>query len=126
MDSIPFATKVDFTRDVIAVGHAINAGVVAKTAQTCEPAWNHNANTLKVDPLLIRTDPLLHDVVLTALAARVRHGFFGRGNQINVQGITDSLSAISKTIQLAGYPSPIYRAPNRYNLSIERAVEGWR
>ena len=94
MDSIPFATKVDFTRDVIAAGHVIDAGVMAKTAQTCKKywsAWHRYANALKVDPLLTRTYPILRDVVLTAFAARVRHSFFGRGNQIKLQGVTDAL-----------------------------------
>ena len=65
-------------------------------------------------------------MALTAYAARVRRGYFGRGNQIRVSGVTAALSAISKTIELAGYPSPVYRGQNRYNLAIERAVEGWR
>lgn len=34
--------------------------------------------------------------------------------------------AISKTIELAGYKSPVYRANNNYNLQIEWAVKGWR
>ena len=34
--------------------------------------------------------------------------------------------AISKTMQLPGYRSPVYRADNKYNLQIERAVEGWQ
>ena len=36
------------------------------------------------------------------------------------------MEAISKTIELAGYRSPVYRADNKYNLRIKRAVEGWR
>ena len=65
-------------------------------------------------------------MALTAYAAWVRRGYFGHGNQIRVSGVTAALSAISKTIKLAGYPSPVYRGQNRYNLAIERAVEGWR
>ena len=65
-------------------------------------------------------------MALTAYAARVRRGHYGRGNQIRVLGVTEALSAISKTIELAGYRSPVYRAPNPYNLTIERAVEGWQ
>jgi hypothetical protein len=65
-------------------------------------------------------------MVLTAFAARVRQGYYGNGNTIKVQSVTDAMAAISKTIELAGYRSPVYRADNKYNLSIERAVEGWR
>jgi hypothetical protein len=71
-------------------------------------------------------DPIIRDTVLTAFAARVRKGYYGRGHQIKVPGVTDALSAISKTIELAGYKSPVYRAPNTYNLAIERCIEGWR
>ena len=86
----------------------------------------HYANAVEVDPLLQHTNPLIRDMVLTAFAARVRRGYYGRGDQIKVQSVTDSMAAISKTIELAGYRSPVYRADNKYNLQIERAVEGWR
>ena len=65
-------------------------------------------------------------MALTAYAARVQRGYFGRRNQICVSGVTAALSAISKTIELAGYPSPVYQDQHRYNLAIERAVEWWR
>ena len=51
---------------------------------------------------------------------------YGRGNQVRVQTVSDALSAISKTIELAGEQSPLYRADNRYTLTIERLVEGFR
>ena len=58
----------------------------------------------------------------TAFAARVRAGMYGHGVTIKVQGVTEALSAISKTIQLAGKPSPIYREEGKYQLSIQRMV----
>jgi hypothetical protein len=58
-------------------------------------------------------------MVLTAFAARVRQGYYGRGDQIKVKNVTDAMVAISKTIELAGYKSPVYRANNNYNLQIE-------
>ena len=33
---------------------------------------------------------------------------------------------MSKTLELAGYTSPLYPAPNTYNLPIQRCVEGFR
>ena len=65
-------------------------------------------------------------MVLTAFAARVRKGYYGQGRQVKVQTVSNAMAAISKTIELAGYKSPIYRADNKYNLQIERAIEGWR
>ena len=128
MGAIPFSTKVAFTRDIILAGEAIDAGVVASTSWTREKywkAWCSYANSVEVDPLLATTEPVIRDMVLTAFAARVRQGYYGRGDQIKVQSVTDAMAAISKTIELAGYKSPVYRADNKYNLSIERAVKGW-
>ena len=88
--------------------------------------WCQYARKVKIDPLLQSTHPLIRDLVLTAFAARVRTGFYGKGRQIRVQGVTDALSAISKTIELAGLKSPVYRAHNKYTLPVERCVEGWR
>ena len=129
MGRIPLSTKVNFTRDVIAAGHAIDSGVVAQTTRTREKYWRHwcrYAAAIEINPLLQETDPLIRDVVLTAFAARVRTGHYGRGRQITVQGVTDALAAISKTIELAGLKSPVYRYFNKYNLQIERCVEGMR
>ena len=100
-----------------------------KTTRAREKYWLHwsrYAKSVGIDPLLENTDPLIRDIVLTAFAARVRTGHYGRGNEIRVSGVTEALSAISKTIELAGYKSPIYRSPNVYNLSIQRLVEGYR
>jgi hypothetical protein len=129
LGAIPFSTKIAFTRDIILAGDAIDAGVVASTTWTREKywkAWCSYANSVNINPLLTDTIPIIRDMVLTAFAARVRQGYYGNGNTIKVQSVTDAMAAISKTIELAGYRSPVYRADNKYNLSIERAVEGWR
>ena len=130
MGAIPFSTKIAFTRDVmILAGEAIGAKVVASTTWTCGKywkAWLRYANSVEVDPLLQDTIPIIRDMVLTAFAAQVRQGYYGKGNQIKVQSVSDAMAAISKTIELAGYRSPVYRADNKYNLQIERAIEGWR
>ena len=102
---------------------------MAATTRTREKYWKHwcsYTKSVNIDPLLSTTDPLIRDLVLTAFAARVRSGHYGRGNKIRVQGVTDALSAISKTIELAGYKSPVYRSPNTYNLQIQRCIEGFR
>ena len=129
MDGIALSTKIDFTRDVISPGHAIDLGVVEKTTRAREKYWTHwscYSKNVSIDPLLERTDPLIRDVVITAFAARVWSGYYGRGREIQVSGVTEAISSISKTIELAGYKSPVYRSPNVYNLSIQRLVEGYR
>ena len=70
--------------------------------------------------------PLERDLVTGAFAARVRTGKYGNGDQIKVSVVSDALAAISKTIELAGKPSPLYRAENKYQLHLERVVEGFR
>ena len=130
LGAIPFSTKIAFTRDIIIAGQAIDAGVVASTTWTREKywkAWLHYANSVEIDPLLQDTIPIIREMVLTAFTARVRQGYYGKGNQqIKVQSVSDAMAAISKTIELAGYRSPVYWADNKCNLQIERAVEGWR
>ena len=66
------------------------------------------------------------NVVTGAFAARVRSGMFGLGEQVKAGSVSQALSAISKTIELAGQPSPIYRWENKYQTMIERIVEGFR
>ena len=130
MEGIPLSTKIDFTRDVISAGHAIDLGVVEKTARAGEKYWMHwscYSKSVGIDPLLLEhTDPLIRDVVITAFAARVRSGYYSCGREIRVSEVTEAISAISKTIELAGYQSPVYRSPNVYNLSIQRLVKGYR
>ena len=127
MGGIPLITKTWFTRDVIAAGHAIDSGVVAKTTWTRQKYWKKWCNyaaSLQVDLLLQTTDPLIQDIVTIAFAARVRTGYYGLGTCVKVQGVSDALAAISKTIELVGLRSPLYRAPNKYTLALERCLEG--
>ena len=108
---------------------AVANGVVAKTAKDRSKYWNHwqqYASLCKVDPFLSDVSELERDIVLTAFAARVRTGTYGRGATIKISGVTDALASISKTIQLAGKPSPLYRAENVYHLPLQRLVEGFR
>ena len=65
-------------------------------------------------------------IILTSFAARVRTGFYGRGRQVTVQTVAKALSAISKTIELAGEQSLVYRGHKVCILPIERLIEGMR
>ena len=121
--------RAPFLRDCVAAGQAAANGVVAKTNATRQKYWRHwtsFARSAGIDPFLDDVPPLERDIVISAFAARVRSGRFGNGDQIKVAGVTDALAAISKTIELAGKPSPIYRADNKYQLYLERMVEGFR
>jgi hypothetical protein len=65
-------------------------------------------------------------IILSAFAARVRSGFYGKGHQIKVPSVAEALSAISKTIQLARKRSPVYREDEKYILPVEKCLEGMR
>jgi hypothetical protein len=78
------------------------------------------------DPFLYNVPAMERDIIVSAYAARVRTGVYGHGHQVQVQTVTDALSSISKTIELAGQQSPIYRAEGKYTLVLQRMVEGFR
>jgi len=82
----------------------------------------------KINPFLHPNSvpPLERDIIAGAFAARVRSGQYGRRNQIKAGSVTDALAVVSKTIELAGQPSLFYRSKNKYQLVIERMVEGLR
>ena len=84
------------------------------------------ARLVRINPFLDCIPPLERDIVTTSFASRVQAGRYGNRHTIKVAGVTDALAAISKTIELAGKPSPIYRTEHKYQLYIERMVEGYR
>ena len=131
MGRIPPTSRAMFASAVLSAWEATALGVTTKNTHDRQKYWRHwTAFTT-----LTQTDPFLNpssvsdierDIVVGAFAALVRRGSYGRGQVIKVSGVTDALAAISKTIELAGKPSPIYRKENKYQLSIERLVEGFR
>ena len=130
MARMPGADRSPFLRDCLSAGEAAANGVTAKTNATRQKYWRHweqYANSANIDPFLNPSvPPLERDIVTGAFAARVRTGKYGNGDQLKVSGVTDALAAISKTIELAGKPSQLYRAENKYQLHLERVVEGFR
>jgi hypothetical protein len=128
LDQVPASHYVDVANNCLSAWKAIASGVIVKTSKDRQKYWKHwctFASICKIDPFLQNMPPIEHDIIVTAFAAWVRTGMYGKGVQIKVQGVTDALSAISKTIQLAGQQSPIYRADNAYTLPIQRLVEGF-
>ena len=53
-------------------------------------------------------------------------GGYGRVQIIRVGGVSEALAAVSKTIELAGQSSDLYRGDNKYQLFLERELEGFR
>ena len=123
--------KSDFLSDAMSAWGAAANGITAQTNAEHKKYWRHwvrYANSTGIDPFLNPTTvpPIERDIIAGAFAARVRTGRYGRGNQIKVGGVSDALAAISKTIELAGQPSQLYRAEGKYQLHLERVVEGFR
>jgi len=84
---------------------AIDNGVVAQTTRDRKKYWSHwsrYAAAFRCNEFLTDVSPIERDIIVTAFAARVKSGFYGRGNPVKVKTVTDALSAISKTIELAG------------------------
>ena len=108
---------------MLSARRAIANGVVDKTARTRQKYWQHwtqYASLCGTIPFINKAEipQLERELIICAYAARVRRGAYGRGSKIKVQGVTDALSAISKTIQLAGEPSPIFKEKDTYKVNI--------
>ena len=88
--------------------------------------WTTYSSQCSTDPYLSNLSKCEKAIILTAFAARVRTGAFGRGNQVKVSTVTDALAAISKTCQLVGQQSPVYETEGEYILPIQRLVEGFK
>ena len=116
-------------RDIIDLRSAIDLGVVAATKKPRENHWdnlNHYANAINLDPSLQSYHLTIRDMCLAAFTDRVRTGSYSMGHQIKVQGVTQALADIGKTVEMDFLPNPIYCAPPKYHLQIERCVEGMR
>jgi hypothetical protein len=126
---MPLGRKADLTRDIMSAWRAIANGVVAKNTSTREKYWAHWENycaAFQRHPHLIDCNNTEKIIIITAYAARVRTGHYGNKRQVKVPSVQDALSAISKTIELAGEPSPIYKAEKTYKVPVARLVEGMR
>ena len=81
---------------------AADNGVTPKTNTERQKYWNYWENyttATGINPFLDKSvPPDKRDIIAGAFSDWVRTGSYGRGNKINVSGITYALAAISKTI----------------------------
>ena len=112
------------------VWEAAANGVTPKTNTERQKYWNHWKNyttATGINPFLDKSVPTDKcDIIAGTFAAHVRTGSYGRWNKIKSSGVTDDIAAISKTIDLAVKPSHLYLEDQKYQLFIERVVEGFR
>ena len=126
---MPLTRKAMLARDILSAWGAIDNGVVDKNNKEREKYWSHweqYCQAWNKHPHLLDCSPLETIIILTAFAARVRTGHYGRGKRVTVQTVKVALSAISKTIELGGQPSPIYKAEDTYKVPVARLIEGMR
>jgi hypothetical protein len=126
---MPLNRKAVLARDIMSAWKAIGHGVVAANSKKREKYWTFWENycsAFNKHPHLTDCSPTQQILILTAFAARVRTGYYGKGETVKVQTVQDALAAISKTIELAGQPSPVYKAEKTYKVPVARLVEGMR
>ena len=129
MEGVSSANKVELTRDVFAAWESINSGVVDANTRARQKYWTHwkeYCAKFNTGPYLRQQNRLQQSILVTAFAARVRTGAYGKGKRVKAQTVTKALGAISKTIELAGERSPILESTATYTTPVARAVEGWR
>ena len=108
---------------------AINNGVVDDNNKTRQKYWKHwtqYTHNFGVDPYLASCTNVQQVIIITAFAARVRTGYYGKGHTVRVPSVTKALAAISKTIELAGESSPLYKSEKTYKTPVARLIEGYR
>jgi hypothetical protein len=129
MDRVQNSGKIGIACDLLLAWRTIADGTTVQTTRTRERYWKDwttYSSQCSTDPYLSNLSKCEKAIILTAFAARVRTGAFGRGNQVKVSTVTDALAAISKTCQLVGQQSPVYETEGEYILPIQRLVEGFK
>ena len=129
MDGVCDSVRATLTGDVVRSWRAIENGTTPATENGRQKYWKHWTQYVRCwnrGPFLDNETQLESNIIIQAYAARVRTGFYGEGNTVKVQTVTKALAAISKTLELAGQPSPVYREDQKYQVSIEKMIEGMR
>ena len=114
---------------ILSAWQAIENGVVDQNNRDRQKYWNHWKDFTK----LFRVDPYLENctspekiIIITAFAARVRTGCYGKGNTVRVPTVSKALAAISTTIEMGGQTLPIYKTEKAYKVPVARLIEGFK
>ena len=114
---MPHSKIPGFLRDLISAWEALANGFNPKTNTELHKYWNQwKKYTIAtgINPFLDKSvPPDKRDIIAGAFAARFRTGSYGRGYHIKVSGVTDDLTDISKTIELVGQHSQLYREDHK-------------
>ncbi len=127
---LPIQHHRDYARDFRAADEGYYLGRVAATTENRQTHWKNW--TAYVRPLGL--DPYLQGVryttrvrVLTGFAARVRHGYYGRGKRVAVGTVIGALMAVGHEIALACGDNPT-NVMNSDKLlpHLSQIYDGWR
>ena len=129
MERVHPSQKLRIKDNILSAWEAIENGVVDRNNRTREKYWNHwkdFTKIFKVDPYLEKCSSPQQIIIITAFAARVRTGCYGKGHTVRVPTVSKALAAISTTIEMGGQPLPIYKTEKAYKVPVARLIEGFK
>jgi len=89
--------------------------------------WNAYVAPLGLDPYLQETHYEHRARALSGFAARVRSGFYGRGQQVRVGAVNSAITAIGTTISLAKGVNPTkIEHSDRLIPRLAQMIQGWK
>ena len=80
-----------------------------KDQEKYRKACQRYAATFNIDPFLQGCHQIDIIIVVTALSARLRQGYYGKGVQIKVPTVNKALLTITMSVHLVGNPVPSKR-----------------
>ena len=110
MDSLPTHLRDSYARDFRLADDAFYAGRLEATSRGRKKYWDHwqqYTAPVGVDPYLQDASFQKRIRLLSGFAARVRTGYYGKGNQVKNCTVSSALTAIGQTIALACDANPI-------------------
>jgi hypothetical protein len=110
VDSLPTNLRDSYARDFHLADDAFYAGRLEATSRGWQKYWNHwqqYTAPVGVDPYLQDASFQKQIRLLSGFGARVRTGFYGKGNQVKNCTVSSALTAVGQTIALACDANPI-------------------
>jgi hypothetical protein len=109
VDSLPAHIRDSYLRDFRLADDAFHSGQFEATSRGRQKYWDNwqrYAAPLGVDPYLQDTSFSTQIRLLSRFAARVRTGYYGKGNQVKICTVSSALTAVGQTIALACDANP--------------------
>jgi hypothetical protein len=127
---LPIQHKRDYARDFCTADEGYYLGRVAATTTNWQKhwaKWTAYVRPLGLDPYLQGVRYTTKVRVLTGFAARVRHGFNGRGKRVAAGTVVGTLTAVGQEIALAcGENSTKVVGSNKLLPQLLQIYDGWR